>query len=156
MRQLEDLGDCTASVYFLPDLTSMDLIQPRLDTHAGFPVVSVCESPFNGVDGVLKRASDIVLASLALLALAPLMALIAIAVKVTSPGPVLFRQRRFGLDGSEIEVWKFRSMTVVEDGQHQLHAGGARRSAADAGSGSSCARLRWTSCRSSSTSCRAR
>jgi len=117
VRQLEDLGDCTASIYFLPDLTSMDLIQPRLDTHAGFPILSVCESPFNGVDGVLKRASDIVLASAALLALAPLMALIAIAVKVTSPGPVLFRQRRFGLDGSEIEVWKFRSMKVVEDGR---------------------------------------
>ena len=117
VRQLEDLRDCTASVYFLPDLTSMDLIQPRLDTHAGFPVVSVCESPFNGVDGLVKRASDIVLASLALVALAPLMALIAIAVKATSPGPVLFKQRRFGLDSSEIEVWKFRSMSVLEDGR---------------------------------------
>lgn len=117
VRQLEELGDCTASVYFLPDLTSMDLIQPRLDTHAGFPVVSVCESPFNGVAGVLKRASDIVLASVALVMLAPVMALIALAVKATSAGPVLFRQRRFGLDGSEIEVWKFRSMKVVEDGR---------------------------------------
>jgi putative colanic acid biosynthesis UDP-glucose lipid carrier transferase len=117
VRQLDDLRDCTASIYFLPDLMSMDLIQPRLDTHAGFPVVGVCESPFNGVDGVVKRASDVILAMLALLTLAPLMALIALAVKITSPGPVLFRQRRFGLDGSEIEVWKFRSMTVVEDGQ---------------------------------------
>jgi putative colanic acid biosynthesis UDP-glucose lipid carrier transferase len=116
VRQLNQMRDCTASVYFLPDLLSIDLIQPRLDTHGGFPVVSVCESPFNGVDGAVKRGMDLVLASAAIVALAPLMATIAVAVKLTSPGPVLFRQRRFGLDGSEILVWKFRSMTVTEDG----------------------------------------
>jgi len=116
VAQLEALGDCTASIYFLPDLMSIDLIQPRLDTHAGFPVVSICDSPFNGVDGAIKRAFDLLLASTAVLLLAPLMALIAIAVKATSPGPVLFRQRRYGLDSSEIMVWKFRSMTVTEDG----------------------------------------
>ena len=116
VRQLNQMRNCTASVYFLPDLLSIDLIQPRLDTHAGFPVVSVCESPFNGVDGAVKRGMDLVLAAAAIVALAPLMVAIAVAVKLTSPGPVLFRQRRFGLDGSEILVWKFRSMTVTEDG----------------------------------------
>jgi putative colanic acid biosynthesis UDP-glucose lipid carrier transferase len=68
------------------------------------------------MDAVLKRVTDVVLASLALLALAPVMILLAIAVKLTSAGPVLFRQRRYGLHGEEIMVYKFRSMTVCEDG----------------------------------------
>ena len=68
------------------------------------------------MDAVLKRTTDIVLTSLALLIAAPLMALIAIAVKVTSRGPVLFRQHRYGLNGEKINVYKFRSMTVCENG----------------------------------------
>jgi len=80
------------------------------------PAISVCDTPFHGMDAVMKRATDIVLASLALLLLAPLMLLIAIAVKLTSSGPALFRQRRYGLNGEEIMVYKFRSMTVCEDG----------------------------------------
>ena len=64
----------------------------------------------------MKSATDMVLAGLALLLLAPLMALIGIAVKLTSPGPALFRQRRYGLNGEEIMVYKFRTMTVCEDG----------------------------------------
>jgi putative colanic acid biosynthesis UDP-glucose lipid carrier transferase len=59
---------------------------------------------------------DIGLASLALLALAPLLLLVAALVKLSSPGPVFFRQRRYGLDGDEIRVYKFRTMTVTEDG----------------------------------------
>jgi putative colanic acid biosynthesis UDP-glucose lipid carrier transferase len=68
------------------------------------------------MDAVMKRVTDIGLASCALLLLAPLMMLIALAVKLTSAGPVLFRQRRYGLNGEEILVYKFRSMTVCEDG----------------------------------------
>ena len=79
-------------------------------------MISVCETPFRGPAGLLKRASDIVLATLILLLLAPLMIGIALAVKFGSPGPVIFRQRRYGLDGQEILVYKFRSMTVTEDG----------------------------------------
>jgi putative colanic acid biosynthesis UDP-glucose lipid carrier transferase len=67
------------------------------------------------MDAVLKRVTDIVLATLALLVLAPLMLMISVAVKLTSAGPVLFRQRRYGLNGEEIIVLKFRSMTVCED-----------------------------------------
>jgi putative colanic acid biosynthesis UDP-glucose lipid carrier transferase len=82
-----------------------------------FPYTTLFRSsPFNGVSGVIKRLSDIVLASLILLLLAPLLVFIAIGVKLTSPGPVIFRQRRYGLDGEEITVYKFRSMTVCEDG----------------------------------------
>ena len=116
MKLLDALHDTTASVYFTPDIFIFDLIQGRMDTIGGIPVLAVCETPFCGMDGVVKRASDIVLAALILLLISPVLAAIAIAVKATSPGPALFRQRRYGLDGREIVVYKFRSMTVAEDG----------------------------------------
>jgi putative colanic acid biosynthesis UDP-glucose lipid carrier transferase len=113
---LDALKDTTASVYFVPDMFVTDLIQGRTDSVCGLPVISVCETPFRGPAGVLKRASDVVLASLILILVSPLMLAVAIAVKLSSPGPVIFRQRRYGLDGEEIIVYKFRSMTVTEDG----------------------------------------
>ncbi len=113
---LDSLKDTTASVYFVPDLFVTDLIQGRADAVCGVPVICVCETPFRGPAGLLKRLSDLVLASLILLLVSPLMAVLAIAIKLTSPGPVIFRQRRYGLDGEEIIVYKFRSMTVTEDG----------------------------------------
>ncbi len=113
---LEDLQDTTASVYFVPDLFVTDLIQGRADAVCGLPVISVCDTPFRGPAGLVKRASDLVLASAILLLVSPLMAALALGIKITSPGPVIFRQRRYGLDGQEIIVYKFRSMKVVEDG----------------------------------------
>jgi putative colanic acid biosynthesis UDP-glucose lipid carrier transferase len=83
---------------------------------SGLPVVAVCDTPFTGIDGLLKRGSDIVLSLLILILIAPLLLVLAIAVKLTSPGPIIFKQRRYGLDGEEIVVYKFRSMTVCEDG----------------------------------------
>ncbi|HEX4779789.1 MAG TPA: undecaprenyl-phosphate glucose phosphotransferase [Usitatibacter sp.] len=116
MRLLDELRDTTTSVYFTPDIFLFDLIQARTDTIGGIPVLALCETPFYGLNGALKRASDIVLGSLILVLIAPLLAAIAAGVKLSSPGPVLFRQRRYGLDGREIVVYKFRSMTVTEDG----------------------------------------
>ena len=113
---IRELRDTTASIYFLPDVFAFDMIQGRLVDLNGMPAISVCDTPFHGMDAVLKRTMDIVLTGLALLVAAPLMAAIAIAVKVTSRGPVLFRQRRYGLNGELINVYKFRSMTVCEDG----------------------------------------
>ena len=115
-KLLDDLGDTTASVYFAPDIFLFDLIQARMDTIGGIPVLAVCETPFYGVNGLVKRISDIVLGTLILLGISPLLAAIAIGVKMSSPGPALFRQRRYGLDGREITVYKFRSMRVTEDG----------------------------------------
>ena len=115
-KLLDDLCDTTASVYFAPDIFLFDLIQARMDTIGGLPVLAVCETPFYGVNGIVKRVSDVVLATLILILIAPVMAAIALGVKLSSPGPVLFRQRRYGLDGQEILVYKFRSMTVTEDG----------------------------------------
>ena len=113
---LDELCDTTASIYFAPDVFVFDLIQARVDAVGEIPVVAVCETPFYGFDGVVKRVSDIVLATAILFMTAPLMLAIAIGVKLSSPGPVLFRQRRYGVDGREIVVYKFRSMSVLEDG----------------------------------------
>jgi exopolysaccharide biosynthesis polyprenyl glycosylphosphotransferase len=116
VQLLNDLQDTTASIYFAPDIFLCDLIQARVTTIGALPVMSVCETPFAGFNGVLKRTSDIVL-SLAICALIlPVLFGIAVGVKLSSPGPVIFRQRRYGLDGQEIVVYKFRSMTVTEDG----------------------------------------
>ena len=116
LKLLESLRDTTASIYFIPDIFVFDLIQARVDSIGGLPVVAVCETPFTGLDGVLKAASDFILGALILVLIAPLMLAIAAGVKLSSPGPILFRQRRYGLDGQEIIVYKFRSMTVTEDG----------------------------------------
>ena len=113
---LEDLRDTTASIYFVPDIFVFDHIQARVDDVGGIPVVAVCETPFQGFAGFSKRLMDVAVSLGALVALSPLLLAIALAVKATSPGPVLFRQRRYGLDGQEIVVYKFRTMTVMEDG----------------------------------------
>ncbi len=116
LKLLEDLRDTTASIYFVPDIFVFDLVQARVDSIGELPVVAVCETPFYGFNGVLKRLSDLVLATAILVCIAPLLAAIAIGVKLSSPGPVLFRQRRYGLDGRQIVVYKFRSMSVAQDG----------------------------------------
>jgi putative colanic acid biosynthesis UDP-glucose lipid carrier transferase len=119
---LDDLRDTTASIYFVPDLFVTDLIQGRIANINGMPVVAVCETPFTGMDGVIKRVSDVVLSLLILALISPLMLAIAIGVKRGSPGPVLFKQRRYGADGKEILVYKFRSMSVCEDGDSIVQA----------------------------------
>ncbi len=113
---LDELRDTTASIYFVPDIFVTDLIQGRMDSVSGLPVVAVCETPFTGWSGMVKRGSDIVLSSLILLAMSIPLLVVAAAVKLSSPGPVIFKQRRYGLDGHEIVVYKFRTMTVLEDG----------------------------------------
>jgi putative colanic acid biosynthesis UDP-glucose lipid carrier transferase len=113
---LRSLRDTTASVYLIPDVSIVDLIQAHSDDIDGIPVIALCESPFQGVRGLMKRTTDIVFATVILLLALPVMAAIAIAVRANSPGPVIFRQHRYGLDGERITVYKFRTMSVLEDG----------------------------------------
>jgi len=115
-RLLTELRDTTASVYLLPDASLFGPLRPSIELLAGTPVVRMCETPFLGAKAFIKRAEDLVLGILLLLACLPLLLIIAAAVKLDSPGPVIFRQRRHGLDGGEIVVYKFRTMTVLEDG----------------------------------------
>ncbi|MGH8175520.1 MAG: undecaprenyl-phosphate glucose phosphotransferase [Steroidobacter sp.] len=114
LKLMDELKDTTASVYFVPDIFVFDLMQAQVCNLDGIPLLAVCETPFSGMNGVLKRASDIVFSSVLLLLIWPLMAAIAIGVRLSSPGAVLFRQRRYGLYGEPIMVYKFRSMTVSE------------------------------------------
>ena len=122
LNLLNQLRDTTSSIYFVPDIFMFDLIQARVDTITGIPVVAVCETPFYGFNGVIKTVSDYLIGAAALIVTAPLMLLITLAVKMDSPGPVFFRQRRYGLDGRQITVYKFRTMTVQEDGNEVRQA----------------------------------
>jgi putative colanic acid biosynthesis UDP-glucose lipid carrier transferase len=116
LQLVRSLHDTIASVYFVPDFHSLNHIQARVEVVHGVPMIAVCESPFFGALSLAKRASDVLIAGLIVLFLSPLLIAVAIGVKATSPGPVIFKQRRYGLDGREILVYKFRSMTVTEDG----------------------------------------
>jgi putative colanic acid biosynthesis UDP-glucose lipid carrier transferase len=119
LEMLESLRDSTVSVYFVPNLSVFELVQARFDVIGGMPVFAVCESPFFGASSIAKRLMDLLVASLLLLLFAPVLLFIAMGVRLSSPGPVLFKQRRYGLDGREIQIYKFRSMTVTEDGHTQ-------------------------------------
>ena len=113
---LEELRDTTASIYYVPDIFVIDLIQSRTAEIQGVPIVAMCETPFQGSRGLTKRTMDIAISSIALLVLLPFLLLVALLVKLSSPGPTIFRQRRYGLDGRIIDVLKFRTMKVTEDG----------------------------------------
>jgi putative colanic acid biosysnthesis UDP-glucose lipid carrier transferase len=113
---LTELRDTTASVYFVPNIFAFDLVQARCVEISGMPAFSICDSPMQGMSGFWKRVFDVVFASLALVLTSPVLLVVALAIKRSSPGPVLFKQRRYGLNGEEILVYKFRSMSVCENG----------------------------------------
>jgi putative colanic acid biosynthesis UDP-glucose lipid carrier transferase len=119
---LARLGDTTASVYIVPDFFVFQLLHARWTNVNGLPAVSVFENPLCGVSGLAKRAADLVFGSLILALAAVPMFAIGVAIKLTSYGPVFFRQRRYGLDGREILVWKFRTMTCCDDGASMRQA----------------------------------
>ncbi len=113
---LDELGDTTASVYIVPDFFVFELLHSRWSTIGGLPAVSIFETPLYGVDGWVKRAFDFSAAACGLLLISPIMFGCMLAVKLSSPGPIFFRQKRYGLDGKEIWVWKFRSMRTCDNG----------------------------------------
>jgi len=113
---LSKLQDTTTSVHYAPDVFGINVIQGQLQDINGVPVVSLLESPITGTNHLVKRATDIALALVILVLISPLLLLLALGVKKSSPGPVLFKQRRTGLDGKEILVYKFRSMTTQDNG----------------------------------------
>lgn len=117
IRELLDaLMDTTVSVFLIPDIFAFDLMNARQDNIGGLPAISLVDSPLTVLGAVLKRAFDLVVGSLILLLIALPMLAIAIAIKLTSPGPVIFRQTRYGMDGKPISVWKFRSMITQDNG----------------------------------------
>ena len=115
-KLLHGLRDTVASVYFVPDFSSLSNIPSRVDVLHGMPMIAINESPLFGVRSVAKRVSDLILSFIILLVIWPVLVAVAIGVKCGSSGPVTFKQLRYGLDGREILIYKFRSMTVTEDG----------------------------------------
>ena len=116
LNLMAQLQNTTASLHFVPDVFGISIIQGRLADMGGVPVVGLLVTPFEGINGVIKRMSDVVLSVLILLLISPILLVVALGVKLSSPGPVIFRQRRTGLDGEIIEVYKFRSMTAQDNG----------------------------------------
>lgn len=116
---ISQLADTPVSVFVIPNLFMFDLLHARWLSMNGVPVISVFESPFYGVDGTIKRVVDICFSIVILIVVALPMLLVAIGIKLDSPGSILFRQRRYGLDGREILVWKFRTMRSGSDSNEE-------------------------------------
>jgi putative colanic acid biosynthesis UDP-glucose lipid carrier transferase len=116
------LADTTVTVHLVADFFNYDLLCARWSAIGDFPLISIYDTPFRGVDGWIKRLEDIVVGTMIVLLISLPLLIIALLVKLTSPGPIFFRQRRYGLNGKEIRILKFRSMTVCEDGAHVAQA----------------------------------
>ncbi len=104
------LDSAAVDIKVVPDVERFVSLRSGIEEFEGLPVISLRATPLTGWNRVAKRAMDIVLGSIALVLAAPLMLLIALLVKLTSPGPVFFSQERMGLDGRVFRVWKFRTM----------------------------------------------
>ena len=119
---VEELADSTVSVYLVPDMFTFNLMNSRWIDYQGITAISIYDTPFAGLGSFIKRAEDIVIGSLLFALIALPMLFIAIGIKSTSSGPVFFKQKRYGRDGKEIKVWKFRSMKVMDDGKKVTQA----------------------------------
>lgn len=125
---LRELGDTTVDVHLVPDLFTFNLLNARMSSVGYTQTISVYESPMNGLSSLSKRLEDIFIGSLILVAIAVPMLVIAMLIKYDSRGPIFFKQKRYGLDGKAINVWKFRTMTVADNGNivRQATKGDAR------------------------------
>jgi len=119
---LERCGDTTASVHLIPDFFTYNLLHARMGSVGEVQTISIYDTPIFGFNDFLKRSFDVVFSSLVLLLISIPMLFIAVAVKLTSPGPIIFKQVRYGLDGKRIFVWKFRSMSTMDNGDKVVQA----------------------------------
>lgn len=127
---LEVLKDETVDVRIVPDVSHYVTLGCEVEDFDGLPIVRINDSPVVGWGAIAKRATDVVLSALALVVLSPLLLLIGMVIKLTSPGPVLYAQERMGLDGRSFRMWKFRSMHVdaeQQSGAVWAQAGDKRR-----------------------------
>lgn len=109
------LGNSTVDVHIIPDFLLSNLIHARIEHVGDVDTLSVFESPYLGAREFIKRTEDIAVSFIILTLISPILLAISIGIKLTSKGPVLFKQYRYGLGGEKIRVWKFRSMTVMEN-----------------------------------------
>jgi Undecaprenyl-phosphate glucose phosphotransferase len=107
---LDGIGDDPVAIHYVPDVFSLASLRGGIEEFETLPIIHLRESPLYGWNRVLKRVFDVLVAAAALIVLSPLMLAIAVAIKLTSPGSVLYRQERMGLDGRRFRMLKFRSM----------------------------------------------
>ncbi|EPM1618682.1 undecaprenyl-phosphate glucose phosphotransferase [Klebsiella pneumoniae] len=119
---VQQLTDTTCSVLLIPDIFTFNILQARTEEINGVPVVPLFDTPLSGINMIFKRLEDIIVSTVILLLISPVLLIISVAVKFSSPGPVLFRQLRYGMDGKPIRVWKFRSMRVMENDENVVQA----------------------------------
>ena len=111
LREIQEwLGDEPVTLHFVPDLHALATLGGYIEDFDGLQIVTLQSSPLTGWNSLFKRGVDLVAASLALLICAPVMGLVALAIRCSSPGPVLYRQERMGLDGQRFQMLKFRTM----------------------------------------------
>ena len=122
LRLLDELSDSATPIRLLPDYFTTNLLHSKFIEIADNPVLCIYDSPFSADHVFIKRVEDLIVGSIILTLISPILLLIAAAVKFTSKGPVLFKQTSYGLKGERIRVWKFRSMTVCEDGDSVTQA----------------------------------
>lgn len=110
------LSDTTCSTVIVPELFSHDFLYSRVEDINGTPIIPIIDTRLTGINTLLKRIEDVCFSAMILVLISPVLLSIAIAIKLTSKGPVLFKQTRYGLNGKPILVYKFRSMNVMENG----------------------------------------
>lgn len=116
IQAINALADSTASVYLAPNVFLADLLGSQWVTLGNMPIITINDHPFYGTRWLIKKIEDLFLGTLILIFISPLLLFIAIGVKISSTGPILFKQRRYGLNGEIIQVVKFRTMTTQDDG----------------------------------------
>ncbi|MGF1842607.1 exopolysaccharide biosynthesis glycosyltransferase VpsL [Vibrio clamense] len=121
---LDAFSDSTVNTYIVPDFFTFNLLHSRWYTIGDVNAFSISDTPFNGnkLATWLKRFEDLVLSTLILILISPVLIAVAIGVKLSSPGPIIFKQMRYGLDGKKIKVWKFRSMSVTDNDSKVVQA----------------------------------
>ena len=117
LQLLESVGHECLDVKVVPDLLQVLALRARLEDLDGIPIINVNDVPLQGFNSVLKRSIDAGLSAVALLLLAIPFGLVALAIRLTSPGPIFYRQDRTGLDGKPFVIYKFRSM--YEDAERE-------------------------------------
>lgn len=117
---IERLANTATPIRMLPDYFTSNLLKSKYLEIVKTPVLAIYDSPLTAKNAFLKRLEDVIIGSAILVLISPIMLAIAIAIKLTSKGDIIFKQDRYGLKGEKIKVWKFRSMAmaVCENGEN--------------------------------------
>lgn len=114
---MEELANRTVDVKVVPDLFQYMTLRGGFEEFGGLPIINLQGSPLDGWNRVMKRAFDVVISASALVMLSPLLLVLAVLVRLSSKGPVLFRQERMGMDGATFQMLKFRTMRTDAEAQ---------------------------------------